>query len=243
MVTTGWVLVLTVVACCHKASATNDCAITSCMEGKIDFDEEIRDRINVTRSSLGIRIYFKPKLFSFLCSAFDMVQTCISGLNSTELNECVPKKEQKEFSAVMGAMDRIVCTKDERLDTLVDCMNDGSVQKMFFVDLMFKGFSFMKAVEEKDSNVCSDIKTEFSKTVTSLSATCDNDGLRALLEIMNELVVEFEDEIVDKIPKRLSRDNICLDEFKEVTKTAQTPLSRRALAMKTSRIIRSVLGY
>lgn len=57
---------------------------------------------------------FPYVIFPFRFSAFDMVQTCISGLNSTELNECVPKKEQKEFSAVMGAMDRIVCTKDER---------------------------------------------------------------------------------------------------------------------------------
>jgi hypothetical protein len=79
--------------------------------------------------------------------------------------------------------------------------------------------------------------------VTRLSATCDNDGLRALLEIMNESVVEFEDDIVSNIPNNWSRDDICLDEFKEVTKTAQTSLSRRALVMKTSRIIRSVLGY
>lgn len=86
------------------------------------------------------------------------------------------------------------------------------------------------------------MKSEIRKAVTTLSDTCDHDGLRALLEGINELVVEFENEIVNRLPKHLSRDDICLDEFKEVTETAQTSLSRRVLPMKTSRIIGAVLG-
>jgi hypothetical protein len=41
----------------------------------------------------------------------------LGGLSSKELDECVPNEDQKEFSDVMGAVDRIVCSKDERKST------------------------------------------------------------------------------------------------------------------------------
>ncbi|XP_061195591.1 uncharacterized protein LOC133203822 [Saccostrea echinata] len=215
----------------------NKCATEVCMDSKIDINKELRERINFTSGPEGFRVRFKPGLFSFGCSYFYMYKACVP----TGLDPCIPIEYRNRVKEFFEAYENIACTKADRLDKLIDCMNNEKVQKMFFEDLVFEGFSLLTKMKTNDSDVCSEMKSGISATVTKLSAYCDHDGLRALLQYMNELAEELQD-VFQMVESRSEYKEICYDEFMEVTSTAQSPLTRRASVVETSRILRSLIG-
>ncbi|XP_061195590.1 uncharacterized protein LOC133203821 isoform X2 [Saccostrea echinata] len=126
--------------------ATHDkCATELCMDSKIDIKKEMSERINFTSGPEGVRVRFKPGLFSFGCSYFDMYKACVP----TGLDPCIPEEFRKRAKEFFEAYDDIACTKADRLDKLIDCMNNDDVQKMFFQDLVFKGFSILSKNENE----------------------------------------------------------------------------------------------
>ncbi|XP_061195592.1 uncharacterized protein LOC133203823 [Saccostrea echinata] len=215
----------------------NICLTEVCLESKINIKKELSERITSIPTPEGNRLRFKPGLFSFGCSYFDTYKACLP----TGLDPCVPERYRNTVKEFVEAFDRIACTKDERLDKLIDCMNNDKVQKMFFKDLVVQGFSLMAKMRRNDSDVCSEMKSDISTTVTKLSAYCDHDGLRALLQFMNELGEELQD-ILQKAVDTLEYKEICYDEFMEVTSSAQSSITRQASALNTSRLVRSLLG-
>ncbi|XP_061195601.1 uncharacterized protein LOC133203830 [Saccostrea echinata] len=213
------------------------CPTDVCMNSKIDINKEMRERINFTYGPEGERVRFKPGLFSFGCSYFNMYKACVP----TGLDPCIPKGLRNKVKEFVETYDNIACTKADRMDKLIDCMNNEDVQKMFFDDLRFKVSSLLAKMKTNDSDVCSEMKSDISATVTKLSAYCDHDGLRAFLQYMNELAEEVHDDFPLVVDGWTYKQN-CYDEFMEVTSTAQISLTRRASVMETSRIFRSLLG-
>ncbi|XP_062573040.1 uncharacterized protein LOC134234983 [Saccostrea cucullata] len=221
--------------------ATHRCASEVCMDSKIDIKRELRERVNVTSGPEGERVYFKPGLFSFGCSYFNMYKDCIP----TGVDPCFPRKYQNRLQDFIDALDNIACTKAERLDKLIDCMNNGDVQKFLFENLYSKLISFESKMKTNDSDVCSKMKVDIRAAVTNLSANCDHDGLQALLQLMNELAEEIPDIfqiVTGELMTKPDYKQNCYDEFMEVTSSVQRSLTRRASVMETSRIVRSLLG-
>ncbi|XP_062582042.1 uncharacterized protein LOC134243829 [Saccostrea cucullata] len=210
------------------------------MDNKIDINKELRERINFTNGPDGLRVRFKPGLFSFGCSYLDMYKACVP----TGLDPCIPIEYRQRAKEFFEAYDDIACTKDDRLDKLIDCMNMDKVQKLFFEDLLFNGFSLLSRMKTNDSDVCSEMKSKISATVTKLSAYCDHDGLRALLQYINELAEELQD-VFQMIARESGYGDICYDEFMEVTSSSQSSITRRASVMESRlpRIVRSLLGF
>ncbi|XP_062588651.1 uncharacterized protein LOC134250001 [Saccostrea cucullata] len=222
----------------YEATQIN-CPTRVCMDSKIDIQRELSERINVTSGPDGDieGVRFKPGLFSFECRYIDMYKACVP----TGMNPCIPIQYRKKAKELLEAYDSITCSKADRLDKLIDCMNNGDVQKMFFGDLKLKVVSLMNKLKRNDSNVCSEMKSVIRATMTKLSGYCDHDGLRALLQYMNELADKLQDYL-----QLMENDSeyifICKDEFKEVTSAAQSSLTRRASVIGTPKIVRSLLG-
>ncbi|XP_062587700.1 uncharacterized protein LOC134249033 [Saccostrea cucullata] len=224
----------------YEATQIN-CPARVCMESKIDIQRELSERINVTYGPDGDveGVRFKPGLFSFECRYIDMYKACVP----TGMNPCIPIEYRQKAKELLESYYSITCTKADRLDKLIDCMNNDDVQKMFLGDLKSKAVSLLNKLKGNDSNVCSEMKSVVRATVTKLSGYCDHDGLRALLQYMNELADKLQDYL-EFLPVVIDSENlyICKDEFQEVTSAAQSSLTRRASVMETPRIVRSLLG-
>ncbi|XP_062599263.1 uncharacterized protein LOC134260731 [Saccostrea cucullata] len=221
----------------YEAGILPRCPTKVCLASKVNYRKEFSERITFIRTPEGKRLHFKPGLFSFGCNVLDMYKACVPG----GLDPCIPEKLQKRVKEFVEAFDRIVCTKDYRLDKLIACMNNDKVQKMFFEDLVIDGITLMGKLKRNDSDVCSEMKSDVIATVRNLSAYCDNDGLRALLQLMAELGKELQD--VFQMYQDISEyKEICYDEFLEVTSSAQNFLTGGAPVVDSSPVVRSIFG-
>ncbi|XP_062607240.1 uncharacterized protein LOC134269034 [Saccostrea cucullata] len=221
----------------YEARIPLRCPTEMCLASKVNLRYEFSERLTFIRTPEGNRLRFKPGLFSFGCSVLDMYKACVPG----GVDYCLPKKEQKRVKEFVEAFDRIVCTKDKRLDKLIACMNNGKVQKMFFEDLVMDGLSLMGKMRRNDSDVCSEMKSEVIATVRKLSAYCNNDGLRALLQFMVELGKELQD-VFQMYQDISDYKEICYDEFLEVASSAQNFLTGGSSVVDSSRVVRSLFG-
>lgn len=204
----------------------DECPLQSCMENKIDFDAAFERMFKVDRQPAGFRLTFGKDIFSFSCSVFDMFTSCVNGLDSQELDTCIPVDEQILAFRVISMVDDAVCSKDMRLDKLVPCMNDEKVQKMFFEDLLFTGFRFLDSLERTGALPCQDLKTTYLYAVGRLSNSCNNDGLVAILEMFSELATEVRDIIALGLTQTgLSLNQVCFDVIVNATVTAKDNLS------------------
>lgn len=204
----------------------DSCPLESCMENKIDLEAAFQSQVKIDQHLTGIRVTFAKDVFSFSCSVFDMFNTCVKDLDSQELDTCIPVDEQPLAFRAISMVDEAVCSKAKRLDKLVPCMNDQSVQKMFFEDLLFTGFQFLGNLERTGTLPCQDLKTTYLTTVARLSDSCDNDGLLAILEMFSELATELRDIIALGLTQTgFSLNEICFDVIVNATTTAKDSLS------------------
>ncbi|XP_056001167.1 uncharacterized protein LOC125653808 isoform X3 [Ostrea edulis] len=202
---------------------TERCPVGSRMTKQFDFVTEIRKRVHVSRDECGEirKVHFQPKLFSFLCSSFDIFQSYVNVLNCSEMNACVPEKNHWKFDAFLAFGNRIVCPKNDRLDIMVDYMNDDLIQKMVFQDLIPK-------LLKNESSECSDMKSWYTAAVAKLSSTCNKDGTRALMEVINEMLAEFQNAfvgIIEDLEYGVVPENLCLDDIKEAASCALRSMS------------------
>lgn len=207
-------------------AAGDSCPLKSCMENKNDLEAEFQRRVKMDAGPTGMQVTFGKDLFTFSCSVFDMFNTCVEDLDSEELDSCIPVDEQPLARRALSMIDKAVCSKAKRLDKLVPCMNDKSVQKMFFEDLVFTGLQFLGQLEATGALPCQDLKTTYLSTVDRLSDSCDNDGLLAILEMFGELATELRDIIAMGLTQTgLSLNEICFDVIVNATATAKESLS------------------
>lgn len=78
-----------------------------------------------------------------------------------------------------------------------------------------------------------ELRTTYLTTVAKLSNLCDNDGLRAILEMFIEVATELRDTIALELGQvGISIENVCFNDLVDATTTAKNSLSNQDAYLK-----------
>lgn len=78
-----------------------------------------------------------------------------------------------------------------------------------------------------------ELRTTYLTTVAKLSNLCDNDGLRAILEMFIDVATELRDSIaLDLEEVGISIENVCFNDLVDATTTAKNSLSNQDAYLK-----------
>lgn len=72
------------------------------------------------------------------------------------------------------------------------------------------------------------MKSWYTAAVAKLSSTCNKDGTRALMEVINEMLAKFQNAfvgIIEDLEYGVVPENLCLDDIKEATSCALRSMS------------------
>lgn len=78
-----------------------------------------------------------------------------------------------------------------------------------------------------------ELRTTYLTTVAKMSNLCDNDGLRAILEMFIEVATELRDTIALELGQvGISIENVCFNDLVDATTTAKNSLSNQDAYLK-----------